>query len=52
LNSGIEGISAPIFGADRDVIGSLTLIGDLERMAMLREEAVQKTTSAISESLK
>jgi DNA-binding IclR family transcriptional regulator len=56
LNSGIEGISAPIFGADRDVIGSLTLIGDLERMAMLREEAlievVKKTTTAISESLK
>lgn len=56
LNSGIEGISAPIFGADRDVIGSLTLIGDLERMAMLREEVliqvVQKTTSAISEALK
>lgn len=56
LNSGIEGISAPIFGGDRDVIGSLTLIGDLGRMAMLREEAlievVQKTTNAISESLK
>lgn len=56
LNSGIEGISAPIFGGDRDVIGSLTLIGDLARMAMLREEAlievVQKTTNAISESLK
>lgn len=56
LNSGIEGISAPIFGADRDIIASLTLIGDLKRMAMLREEAliqvVQKTTSAISESLK
>lgn len=56
LNSGIEGISAPIFGRDRDVIGSLTLIGDLRRMAMLREEAliaaVQETTRAISESLK
>ncbi|MEY9537993.1 DNA-binding IclR family transcriptional regulator [Bradyrhizobium diazoefficiens] len=56
LNSGIEGISAPIFGAERDVIGSLTLIGDLGRMAMLREEAlievVQKTTAVISESLK
>lgn len=56
LNSGIEGISAPIFGGDRDVIGSLTLIGDLERMAMLREEALievlQKTTRAISKSLR
>ena len=56
LNSGIEGISAPIFGAERDVIGSLTLIGDLGRMAMLREEAlievVQKTTAVISQSLK
>lgn len=56
LNSGIEGISAPIFGAERDVIGSLTLIGDLGRMAMLREEAlievVQKTTAVISESLR
>lgn len=56
LNSGIEGISAPIFGAERDVIGSLTLIGDLERMALLREESLieilQKTTSTISDSLK
>lgn len=56
LNSGIEGISAPILGADRDVIGSLTLIGDLRRMAMLREEAlieiVQNTTRVISEALK
>jgi len=38
------------------LIGSLTLIGDLGRMAMLREEAlieiVQKTTNAIGKSLK
>lgn len=56
LNSGIEGISAPIFGGKRDVIGSLTLIGDLGRMALLREEALidilQKTTNTISDSLK
>lgn len=55
LNSGIEGISAPIFGGERDVLGSLTLIGDVERMSLLREEVVikllQKTTSAISEAL-
>jgi DNA-binding IclR family transcriptional regulator len=36
LNSGIEGISAPIFDAGREVIGSLTLIGDVDRMTLLR----------------
>jgi DNA-binding IclR family transcriptional regulator len=53
---GIEGFSAPIFGSERDVIGSLRLIGDLERMSLLREEVVvelvRKTTSATSEALK
>lgn len=40
LNSGIEGISAPVFVASRQVIGSITLIGDAARMALLREEVV------------
>lgn len=56
LNSGIEGISAPIFEGDRGVLGSLTLIGDVERMSLLREEVVikllQKTTGLISDVLK
>lgn len=55
LNSGIEGISAPIFDASRDVIGSLTLIGDDERMSLLREETlielVRKAAGAVSEAL-
>jgi DNA-binding IclR family transcriptional regulator len=40
LNSGIEGISAPIFVDTRQVVGSLTLIGDVERMRLLREDTV------------
>lgn len=56
LNSGIEGISAPIFGDKREVIGSVTLIGDAGRMSLLREEVVigllQEATTTISEALK
>lgn len=55
LNSGIEGISAPIFGEGRAVIGSLTLIGDLERMSLLREEVVidllQSAAASLSRAL-
>jgi DNA-binding IclR family transcriptional regulator len=55
LNNGIEGISAPIFDAERTVIGSLTLIGDVDRMSLLREEIlielVQKATKSISQAL-
>lgn len=40
LNSGIEGISAPVFLESRQVVGSITLIGDAARMALLREEVV------------
>ena len=56
LNSGIEGISAPIFANGRDVVGSLTLIGDVDRMGLLREDAVverlRKTVSIISAALR
>ena len=55
LNDGIEGISAPIFDAERSVIGSLTLIGDLDRMSLLREEVlielVQKAAKSVSQAL-
>ena len=55
LNSGIEGISAPIFDAGREVIGSLTLIGDVDRMILLREETltelVRKAARSVSEAL-
>ena len=55
LNTGIEGISAPIFGNGRSVVGSLTLIGDVDRMSLLREEVViellRKATESISVAL-
>jgi DNA-binding IclR family transcriptional regulator len=55
LNTGIEGISAPIFATGRSVIGSLTLIGDADRMSLLREEVViellQKAANSISDAL-
>lgn len=46
LNSGIEGISAPVFIESRQVIGSITLIGDAARMALLREDAVVEMVKA------
>lgn len=55
LNSGIEGISAPIFVEPRQVVGSITLLGDEQRMSLLREEAViemvKATATAISKNL-
>ena len=46
LNSGIEGISAPVFVESRQVVGSITLIGDAARMALLREEVVIEMVKA------
>ena len=46
LNSGIEGISAPVFIESRQVVGSITLIGDAARMALLREEVVIEMVKA------
>lgn len=55
LNPGVEGISAPIFGSDRKVIASLTMIGDAERMLLLREERLAglltRVTAEISDAL-
>ncbi len=55
LNSSIEGISAPVFIESRQVVGSVTLIGDTARMTLLREEAVvervRSAAASISERL-
>ncbi|KIZ45275.1 IclR family transcriptional regulator [Rhodopseudomonas palustris] len=55
LNTGIEGMSAPIFGGDRAVIGSLTLLGDAHRMSLLREEVLiqflQDAAASVSQAL-
>ena len=55
LNSGIEGVSAPVFIESRQVIGSITLIGDAARMALLREDAVvemvKATAATVTDSL-
>ncbi len=55
LNTGIEGISAPVFGSERSVVGSLTLIGDANRMSLLREEALiaflQEAAASVSQAL-
>lgn len=51
LNTGVEGISAPIFGSDRMVIGSLTLIGEADRMSLLREEVLIQFLKDAAESI-